>query len=71
MARHTHEFTLMYWHYGQYGPQDVHLHSCFTEDCQRVLIAKGRTCDTKAKHHRHTLTEAGPSLPPGLRQKVA
>ena len=57
--RHRHEFTLLYWHFGPYGRQDVHVHSCRPwndERCIRVLIGKGRECDGKSEsHHRETL----------------
>lgn len=53
---HKHVFTALWWHFGRYGDQGVHVHSCFTDDCDRVLIGKGRTCDGKAEsHHRKTL----------------
>lgn len=58
--RHTHEFSALPWHFGEYGPQDCHVHSCFEEGCDRVLIGPGRKCDPKSKHRRMTLTEDGP-----------
>lgn len=65
---HKHEFTALWYHFGQYGPQDVHIHGCFTEGCWRVLIGEGRECDGKmARHKRMTLTEDGPRA----REKVA
>lgn len=44
-TRHKHEFHALYWHYGKYGPQDVHLHPCFTEGCEQELVGEGRECD--------------------------
>ena len=56
--RHPHDFTLLYYHFGSYGPQDVHVHPCFDEDCDRVLIGAGRECDgSDVSHHRETLTD--------------
>ncbi len=52
---HKHEFTALYWHPGRYGDQGVHIHSCFREGCDRVLIGDGRNCDPKATHQRKTL----------------
>lgn len=53
---HDHEFTALPWHLGPFGRQDVHLHSCFTRNCHRVLVALGRDCDHKAEHVERTLT---------------
>lgn len=54
--RHKHTFSLFYWHFGPYGRQDVHVHSCWDEDCDRVLIGWSRECDGKPEsHHRETL----------------
>lgn len=56
--RHKHVFTLLYWHFGPYGDQTVHIHSCFTDDCDRVLIGQGRNCSgSAADHRRETLGE--------------
>jgi hypothetical protein len=53
---HRHEFTALWWTFGPYGRQDVHVHSCFTDGCDRVLIGPGRDCDgDPATHHRETL----------------
>lgn len=67
--RHEHWFTALWWHFGPYGPQDVHVHSCLHEDesgeydCQRVLIGAGFDCGgAPNSHRRQTLTEAGPVL---------
>lgn len=57
----------MFWHFGPFGRQDVHVHSCHAgewrpaprhdEPCDRVLIGEGRECDGRPKsHHRETLT---------------
>lgn len=54
--RHEHTFTALYYYFGPHGPQDVHVHACFDEDCSRVLIGDGRTCSGSAyDHHRKTL----------------
>ena len=58
--RHRHEFSMLYWHFGPVGRQDVHVHSCRPwedgDQCWRVLIGEGRACDGKSKsHHRETL----------------
>lgn len=59
--RHTHEFSGFWWHYGPYGPQDVHLHGCFEDCCDRTLVAEGRTCEGESQpHYRFTL---GQDLP--------
>jgi hypothetical protein len=53
--RHTHTFTALWWNFGPYGRQDVHVHDCFDEDCGRVVVGTGRDCTTSAEHHRETL----------------
>lgn len=50
--RHKHKFSALWWHFGSYGPQDVHVHDCFTEGCDRVLIANGRGCGGPDQPHR-------------------
>jgi hypothetical protein len=53
---HKHQFGSIWWHFGQYGRQDVHIHSCFDFDCDRVLVGEGRDCDGPGQpHHRETL----------------
>lgn len=55
--RHRHEFTALWWHFGPYGLQDIHVHGCLDEECDRVLIGSGRSCDgAPASHHRETLS---------------
>lgn len=57
MAKHW--FTSLYWHFGEFGPQDVHVHSCIqggSHDtdhavCARVLLGYGRTCTGGSKDH--------------------
>jgi hypothetical protein len=64
--RHKHHFHALWWHYGKYGPQNVHLHPCSGEggrDCDRVLIGAGRDCSGDGPHFRHTVRETGPKLP--------
>ena len=48
MSTHKHEFHAMYWHFGRYGPQDVHLHPC---ECGVELEGPGRECDGDATTH--------------------
>lgn len=55
-CRHFDGFTALWWHFGPYGRQDVHIHSCFTEGCWRVIIGTGRACGKRSVHHRETLT---------------
>ncbi len=50
--RHKHEFTALWWYFGPYGRQDAHVHSCFTDDCDRVLVGQGRSCDGKPESHK-------------------
>ncbi len=54
--RHKHEFTALWWNFGPFGRQDVHVHDCFDRECSRVVIGAGRDCDIEAEHHRETLT---------------
>lgn len=64
--RHRHEFSMLWWHFGPYGRQDVHVHSCYAGawdrqppegDCERILIGEGRDCDGRPEsHHRETLS---------------
>lgn len=58
VRRHKHEFTGLWWHYGPHGDQGVHLHSCFEDGCDTVLIAKSRECDGEHQDHRRTTLEA-------------
>jgi hypothetical protein len=58
--RHKHWFTMLYWNFGRYGDQDVHVHSCIEESksgeqCDRVVIGAGRKCSPDTPHHRETL----------------
>ena len=47
---HRHEFHALYWHFGQFGPSDVHMHPC---DCGIELQGPGERCDgDPATHHR-------------------
>jgi hypothetical protein len=62
--RHRHTFTALCWHFGPFGDQQVHVHSCFDEDCDRVVIGQGRECNgRRQRHKRFTLTETGPANP--------
>lgn len=63
VKHHEHTFTALYWHLGPYGRQDVHVHSCFDEDCHRVLIGSGRRCDgVEGEHWRATLGDESLSI---------
>lgn len=55
--RHRHWFTSLWWHLGEYGPQNVHIHSCIEgTDCDRVVVGPGRNCDgDQVTHQRETL----------------
>ena len=60
-ARHRHEFTALWVHFGPYGDQGVHYHPCFGEDCDRVIIGPNRECDGRPwGHDAFWLTEDGP-----------
>ena len=65
--RHKHEFTALYWHFGQFGRQNVHVHSCFDIDCDRVMIGQTRTCEINREqfHWRETLSAAPQSQAKG------
>lgn len=57
-ARHRHFFSGLWWHFGSYGRQNVHVHSCIQGepgDCDRVVIGEGVNCVKTAKHWRETL----------------
>lgn len=47
MAKHEHFFHALYWHFGSYGPQDVHMHPC---ECGHELRGQGYLCDPEAAH---------------------
>lgn len=50
-----HDFHVLYWHFGQYGRQDVHLHPC---PCGAELVGPGRDCDGNGRTHKaKTLTD--------------
>lgn len=62
--RHKHTFTALYWHFGEFGPQNVHVHSCFDRDCDRVVIGRGRECGgARSPHRRYTLTDEPSKVP--------
>lgn len=75
-ADHDHEFHGMWWNYGKYGPQDVHLHPCITSDepgdCDVELVGVGATCGgAKTLHAQLTLDENGPALPVPVTEYLA
>lgn len=53
--RHKHTFTGLWVHFGPYGPQDIHYHPCWDQECDRVLIGQGRECVADHDHRRETL----------------
>ena len=78
-CRHLEGFTTLYFHLGPHGDQDVHLHQCFTEGCDRVIVGDGRTCDPSGPHRRAWMgapsldakPEAGPVPSPRTATPVA
>jgi len=59
--RHKHTFSAFYWHFGKYGPSNVHVHPCMDDDCDRILIGRDRECNRlMVSHIRVTLTENTP-----------
>lgn len=54
--RHRHTFHALWFNFGPYGRQNVHVHPCWDRDCERVLIGEGRDCKSDASHHRETLS---------------
>lgn len=66
-ARHRHEFSALYYHFGPHGDRGVHVHPCFAEGCDRVLIGVGRKCDGEAETHRRQTLPAAPHQPEGRR----
>lgn len=65
--RRKHTFHALWYHFGPYGPQDVHVHPCSADGhgpnddgphagCDRVLIGPGRNCcGSSAGHDRASL----------------
>lgn len=54
LKKHKHEFTALWWHFGPHGRQDVHVHDCFREGCDVVIVGEGRDCDGDAAKHRRS-----------------
>lgn len=50
MNEHEHGWTALAWNFGPYGPQDVHVHSCYEGKCQREYVGAGRNCAKGAPH---------------------
>jgi len=49
--KHEHWITALWWNFGPFGRQDVHVHSCIEGSrCQLVLIGEGRNCTNDAEH---------------------
>jgi hypothetical protein len=59
-AKHQHTYTALYWHFGPYGPQAVHIHDCEDGRCSHVLIGMGRDCRKGADHYSKRLTMSLP-----------
>ena len=70
MSAHEHDFHAMFWHYGPYGDQTVHLHPC-GGNCEWELVGEGWDCDPEAPHYRHHLTIDGPCIPKAMRETRA
>lgn len=56
----AHDFTALWWNFGPYGPQDVHVHDCHNERCSYVLIGEGRECSKDTQHYLERLTMSTP-----------
>lgn len=53
MSKHRHVWTSLWSHFGPYGEQDAHFHSCQLLSCNKLLVAKGRdTCTGKVEGHK-------------------
>jgi hypothetical protein len=53
--KHRHTFTALWAHSynSPYGSKNAeHYHACVDEDCNRVLVGKGKNCDGKPGSHR-------------------
>jgi hypothetical protein len=59
-APHEHEFTALWWHFGPYKRQDVHIHSCFTEGCDVAAVGLERSCTAETTHWWETLSAEHP-----------
>jgi hypothetical protein len=51
MGIHSHSWTALWTHWGQYGPQDEHYHTCWDGRCQTFLVGPGADCDGKGETH--------------------
>lgn len=51
MTKHVHDFHALWWNFGQYGRQDVHLHPCHAESCEVELVGAGYDCGGKGTPH--------------------
>lgn len=47
---HRHEWTALWFHFGPYRRQDVHVHGCFDGRCKWFLIGEGRQCNEASNH---------------------
>ena len=60
VKHHRHHFHALWWNLGPHGRQDIHIHSCEADDCDRVLVGMGRDCSgAEQPHQKTTLTEEG------------
>jgi hypothetical protein len=55
--RHRHVFTALWSHFGPFSErrQTHHIHGCFTEGCDLLLVGEGYNCKLKAAHRRERL----------------
>ena len=51
MGSHTHEFHGLWWTFGPFGRQDVHMHPCATTGCGSEMVGEGRTCGGPSTPH--------------------
>ena len=52
--KHKHEYSGLWWHFGQYGRQDVHIHSCWTLRCNAAVIGETPSCKGPKQPHVYT-----------------
>ncbi len=52
MPHRKHRWHAFPWTFGQYGPQNIHMHFCITPSCQYELVGPGRACAGRHTEHR-------------------
>lgn len=67
--RHVHEFTSLWTHFGPYGNQEVHVHTCHVEGCDVVLVGPGRNCKRTDPHDEQDLLAQGHTNAPRVPTK--